>query len=159
MRRFFGLLVVLTFALCSCINQDDVSIKGVENVSLRSLSNVDMTLGVENLSGKNINIESAKFRIDNQGDAVITMLLKDKVVIPKRSTSSVTMNWAVKFDNPLGALSVVSTLKRSQANLTVSGEVVVKGGWVRKKIELKAVPLSQILSNFGVKTEDIIKSL
>lgn len=159
MNKIAGLLILLVLAMSSCIKMEDISVKGVEDISVKSMSNVGMSISVENRSRRTINIEAARIKLDNGSKPVVTLQLKDRAVIQKRATTSVDMNWAVKFDNPLGALAMISSLKRSLNQMTVSGEIVVKSGWVKKKIELNAVPLSQILSTFGVQTDDIIKSL
>lgn len=143
--------------LSSCIRQDDFSFRGIEAVTFESLSNVSVTVGVENRSGGRVSIESAKFRLDNCNRPTISMLLRDRVVIEKRSANSVKMNWSLKLDNPLAAFSAIAAIKRSPSDLTVSGEVVVKKGWIRKKIEVDSVPLSQILVTFGADKDDVIK--
>lgn len=159
MRKISGLLLLLVVLMSSCIKQGDISVKEIEDVSVRSMSNVDMKLSVENLSGHNVKIESAKFRIDKGDKPFMTILLRDRVVIPRRATSSVGMNWAIKMDNPLNALAMMGSLKKSLEGMTVTGEIVAKAGWGGKKIKLDAVPMSQILATFGAQIDDVVKSI
>lgn len=54
------LLSLPLLLLGSCIKQEDISLKEVENVSMQGFSRIDLTLKVENRSGSKLRVESAR---------------------------------------------------------------------------------------------------
>ncbi len=148
---FYFLSVFVVLFMSSCVNMDKISYEGVENVGVRDISmsgaGVDVELTVENTSSHNINILSGDFTINTKGRPFATLVLEDKVVIHRKSSTSVNFPITVRFRQ--GPLEMLAFKPADLNNATVSGSVTVKGGWAKKTFKLKDVNLSQFSGMLG----------
>ena len=159
MKRPFLLFAVLLFLLTSCVGAGKVKILDVGGVNMATPSKIEALFVVENSSAHNIQVKSGKFVIQSSGSDLMDMTLSEPIKIARRSTSEVTLPVRVKLSDPLMALAFAMGRGPDLNKLTVTGEAVVKAGWGRKKIKLDKVPLSKILSNFGVDPTEVFGKL
>ena len=143
------LLSLPLLLLGSCIKQEDISLKEVENVSVQGFSRIDLTLKVENRSGSKLRVESARLDL-RRGEMPL---------VPRKSVTSVPVTLRLKLSNPLGALGLMGDLKGMIPQLTVSGEITAKAGWARKKIRFDGVPFTDFLRTFGADTDELLKTI
>ncbi len=153
------LLLTLPLWLGSCIKQDDIMLHEVENVSVQGFSRIDLTLKVENQSGSKLRIEDARLDLRHGEMSLVDLKLGQQVIVPRKSTSSIPVSLRLKLSNPLGALSMMSNLKSTLSQLTVSGEITAKAGWARKKIRFDKVPFTDFLRTFGADTDELFKMI
>ncbi len=131
----------------------------VENVSVQGFSRIDLTLKVENQSGSKLRIEDARLDLRHGEMSLVDLKLGQQVIVPRKSTSSIPVSLRLKLSNPLGALSMMSNLKSTLSQLTVSGEITAKAGWARKKIRFDKVPFTDFLRTFGADTDELFKMI
>ena len=153
------LLLALPLWLGSCIKQDDITLHEVENVSVQGFSRIDLTLKVENSSGSKLRIEDARLDLQRGQMSLVDLMLSQPVIIPRKSINSIPVSLRLKLSNPLGALSLISDLKSTVSQLTVSGEITAKAGWARKKIRFDQVPFTDFLRTFGADTDELFKMI
>lgn len=154
-----AMVASVALMLSSCIKADDVSIKELENVSLEGMSRLNLVFKMENRSGSKITLRDAKFSIKQGSSKVVDIMLNEPVVLARRSEQSVYLPLRVKLSNPLAAMALVRNVSRNPDSITINGEFTIKAGWVRKKIVLTDVPISQIMTNFGIDIKQIIESI
>ena len=131
----------------------------VENVSVQGFSRIDLTLKVENQSGSKLRIEDVRLDLRHGEMSLVDLKLGQQVIVPRKSTSSIPVSLRLKLSNPLGALSMMSNLKSTLSQLTVSGEITAKAGWARKKIRFDKVPFTDFLRTFGADTDELFKMI
>ncbi len=153
------LLSLPLLLLGSCIKQEDISLKEVENVSVQGFSRIDLTLKVENRSGSKLRVESARLDLRRGEMPLVDLILGEPVLVPRKSVTSVPVTLRLKLSNPLGALGLMGDLKGMIPQLTVSGEITAKAGWARKKIRFDGVPFTDFLRTFGADTDELLKTI
>ena len=121
-----------------------MSLRGVT----MSGAGVDVGLKVGNASGHNINILAGDFTVNTKGRPLATMILGEKVVIPRKSSASVNFPITVKFRQ--GPLEMLAFKPEDLNGATVSGSVTVRGGWAKKTFRLEEVSLSQFSGMLGM---------
>lgn len=154
-----AMVASVALMLGSCIKAEDVTIKELENVSMEGMSRLNLMFKIENRSGSKITLRDAKFSIKQGSSKVVDVMLNEPVVLARRSMESVYVPLRVKLSNPLAAIALVRNVGRNPNSITINGEFTVKAGWMRKKIVLTDVPISQIMTNFGVDIKQIIESI
>lgn len=153
------LLILPLILLGSCIKQEDITLKEVENISVQGFSRIDLSLKVENQSGSKLRIEDARMELCRGEMPLVDLMLSEPILIPRKSTSSIPVSLRLKLANPLGALSLMGDLKSTLSQLTVSGEITAKAGWARKKIRFDDVPFTDFLRTFGADTDELFKMI
>ena len=59
----------------------------------------------------------------------------------------------------MGVASIASVLSNCGVGTTVSGEVVVKAGLVKKKYKIEDMDTGRFLRQFGIDPEDMLKGI
>ena len=151
----FALILALSFA--SCANPDKVHFQGVESVSMKSLSAMELTARVDNRSCHNINVQRGQLVLKDRGNEVAQIVLAQKVVIARRSDQSVVLPFNLSISNALSLLSLPKKIKNASDDITVSGSVTVKGGLLKKNYTIEQMTLPQFLSQIGISGGDVTK--
>lgn len=147
------LLAVLVF--CSCMRADDFAVNGVEGFDFSGLSRSSVTLSVTNRSGKNITLRSGRLTLERGGRSVAEVMLADEVTVARRSEGSVEVPLRMKVNDPLQVLAFSMGESLLDAGLTVSGEMSVKAGGMRRTFSYERMPLPEFLSIFGIGRKEI----
>lgn len=152
MRRFLWCICLLPILLGSCtVSSDDFRVNGLEDIDLSSFSHPKLILDVENASGKKLQARDGVLTISRfNGGKVATITLEEKVEVPRRYEGTVEIPLNLKIDDPMLLINSALGGKLRLSNMIVSGEVVVKAGMLRRKIDVKDMPMSQFLSIFGL---------
>lgn len=143
--------VAMSVALASCMDDDKVKVTGIEDVQMIGLSRVDIVLKTENMSNRSFVVKSADLRIGQYGEDLLDVILTKEVELPRRSIGRVTVPLGLKLiaANPFLLMQLGSIdWENELPDFTVTGDIVVKSGFIRKKIKLKDVPLSEIITIF-----------
>ncbi len=140
----------MALALTSCVRSEDITITGVSNYELRLPSAVNLAVGVENRSAHRLHLLSCNVDAAYRGRKVMTAVLHEPVTVEKRFAGDVPVGLRLKVSDPLAGLAVMGDLQRSLPGITLTGEVVVKAGCMKRKIHLENEPLSQFLATFGL---------
>lgn len=134
--------------MASCATADKVTLIEVQEPTRFDGSSIDLCFTVENLNAQTIKLKDAKVDVISDGKVIVRAIPLETIVIPKRSTSEITVPMSFKVQNLLGALSIAQSTEKMNA-ITVSGEVIVKCGMLRKKYKFNDLPLRNIASTFG----------
>ncbi len=147
--KYVAVLAVLAVASAGCIKRGDIRFTGVEDMELRGLSAAEVTVGVENASGRNLRVTDAVFELRRGGSAIGSVTLKKEVVVPRRWSGNVTVPLSISLDNPLAALSLLKALENGGAGFTVSGAATLKTGAFKKTFSIDDEPFRVFMSRFG----------
>lgn len=158
MKRTISLLLAMaTMALASCGSKsDDVRVVGVEGFDISSLSSPSLTLEVENLSGKKLQARDGNLVLKRlSGQQIAEVSLDGTVSVPKRSRGLVEIPFKLRITDPIFMLNSALGRKIDVSELTVTGEVTVKVGMARRKVEVQDMPLPRFLAMFGISENDV----
>ena len=140
-------------AAVSCVRMEDISCDGVESVEVRSLgasrSLVEVSVCASNASGAAVSIVRADLTLD-RGETTL---------LPRRSEeATVRIPVEIRFEGGLlGALGAMGTLSSGARGTTVSGEVVLKAGMMRKKYKVERMDTDAFLRQFGIDLSEMME--
>ena len=75
--------------------------------------------------------------------------LKSPIVLPRKSTTTVTLDVGLRFSSPMAALGALGAVTSSPDKVTVSGYGEGKVWLFHKRFERRDVPLSKFIAIFG----------
>ena len=158
MKKLLLAVAAPLMLLASCIKEDSVKFHGIEDIqiSVGSIVAINAVVSVENSSCSKIRLSDAMFYLtDPSGNEIAVLTVPEELVLPKKSTTSVTIPFRIKLTNPLAALSLIKDIERQAPRILVTGSTKLKAGALKKKYEVNKLPLSGFISIFG----DDIKNL
>lgn len=142
---------MLLFCFTGCVDSQDVTINGIKNYELRLPTSAKLSVGIENRSAHKLRLIAFNLSVESGGRKVLGVTIPEPVTVPARFSGEVPLDLRLTLTDPLLGLSAAGNLRSGKtAGLTVSGEIVARAGWARKKIRVENEPISQILSKFGV---------
>ncbi|MCC8034408.1 MAG: hypothetical protein LIO77_00540 [Rikenellaceae bacterium] len=154
-RKFAKFTAVLAaLALFSCMHPDDIRILELEHLGMETMTKPVVTVRVRNDSRKNIRITEGRFTLASPSGRIGEVMLTDRIDIPKRSETSITLPIRIKISNPLAAASLAAGGGAAADRLTVTGEATVKAGAMKKKFAFDNAPFSRFLTIFGADRTD-----
>lgn len=160
---FVILLVGIAFALSSCIRADQLALQGVESFQLEGVTptqvGVKANIKALNASAHKLTITQMQLDVRAKNDPILTLQLRDKVVLPRRTSGTVTVPLVIRFQGPLGALNAYSQFKKGIRDITISGSVTAKVGWGKKHIDIPETSLEALARQFGINPNDLFKNL
>jgi hypothetical protein len=114
-----------------------------------------LDVGVENRSACRLHLRECVMEVDVRGRTALKLYLVEPVVVAGHFSGRVPVALRVQITDPLAGLAAMGALRGSSDIVNISGEVVLRAGWQRKRIVLDNESLSDILSNFeaGKSTE------
>ena len=110
---------------------------------------------------RNIRFEGIE-RVERQGltGRVGTVVLREAVEVPRRTTDSFRTLWQLKISDPLALYVLARKVKSGDlSQVEVSYAVEGRGGPAPVKISRERMPLSDFLNTFGLTIEDVKKQL
>jgi LEA14-like dessication related protein len=149
LKLFVMLVMMLSLSGCDIISRDSFVFHGAKvlNFSLSEGATVEMT--IENKSMFKVTIVGGELTANCDGEPIGSVYIKNPVKLPRKSTTTVTLNLGLRFDSPIAALKAVKSLISSPDKVTVSGYGEGKVWFFRKRFERKDVPLSKFIAIFG----------
>ena len=153
------IVAVFALAAVSCVRMEDISCDGVESVEVRSLgasrSLVEVSVRASNASGAAVSIVRADLTLDRGETTLLRASVDEKVRLPRRSEEATV---EIRFEGGLlGALGAMGTLSSGARGTTVSGEVVLKAGMMRKKYKVERMDTDAFLRQFGIDLSEMME--
>lgn len=143
------LLVASIFLFCNCANYKNIDVTDVEltNVKMTSVAkyNVAAAFEVNNPTGTKFILKDCQGVVFKSGVPFADVVMEEEVVVPSRGSYSVEVKGVISLRDPLGALIMglnFKSLDMSQFTVNVTG--TVKGGAIKKKVEIKDMPLKRL---------------
>ena len=147
------LCAMLLLAGCDIISKDDFVFHGAKIKSMNITSGAIVEMVIENKSPFKVTVAGGELTALCEGDIIGSIYMREPVVLPKKSTTTVTVDVAFKFANPMAALKALSVLTNTPDKITVSGYGEGKVWFVRKRFERNDVPLSKFITIFGTPSD------
>lgn len=155
-------LIAITVLMSSCVNPDKISFGGIESIQIKGVSTsqvgLDIGINTANRSSHNITLTDLKIDLNKTNVKLLSITLRDKSVLPRKSDGIVTLPLTVRFNGPLGALGMYSVFTKGLEGVTVSGHATVKAGWVKKKWDIPEMSLDELARQSGINIEELFKA-
>ena len=155
-------LIAVTVLMSSCVNPDKISFGGIESIQIKGVSTsqvgLDIGINTANRSSHNITLTDLKIDLNKTKVKLLSITLRDKSVLPRKSDGIVTLPLTVRFTGPLGALGMYSVFTKGLEGVTVSGHATVKAGWVKKKWDIPEMSLDELARQSGINIEELFKA-
>ena len=110
-------------------------------------------------SGAAVSIVRADLTLDRGETTLLRASVDEKVRLPRRSEeATVRIPVEIRFEGGLlGALGAMGTLSSGARGTTVSGEVVLKAGMMRKKYKVERMDTDAFLRQFGIDLSEMME--
>ncbi len=141
-------MALAALALASCVKSDDVIVRGVEKMGFDGGARFEIVLSVENRSGTNIHLHSGRVTVMSGDQPIAEVMLSDKVRLPRRSTTSVSLPLQYRIIDPITAFMLMKKGKKIPEGLTLSGEAKVRAGMAKYTYRFDGEELSKFLFKF-----------
>ena len=155
-------LIAVTVLMSSCVNPDKISFGGIESIQIKGVSTsqvgLDIGINTANRSSHNITLTDLKIDLNKTNVKLLSITLRDKSVLPRKSDGIVTLPLTVRFNGPLGALGMYSVFTKGLEGVTDSGHATVKAGWVKKKWDIPEMSLDELARQSGINIEELFKA-
>lgn len=165
MKRVLYLVLTVACALllgsCSAERQavklrEKIRFEGIEKISPRGLSSVDIEVSVVNKTRHKITLEEAELTLKYNRNKVLMLQLRDGVVLPKRFDGELKISTKMKVYDPLSTVVVLNRVRKQNFDeMSVTIDAKAKVGPVRKNIFVADMELQKFLSKFALSTEDL----
>lgn len=147
-------LIAVTVLMSSCVNPDKISFGGIESIQIKGVSTsqvgLDIGINTANRSSHNITLTDLKIDLNKTNVKLLSITLRDKSVLPRKSDGIVTLPLTVRFNGPLGALGMYSVFTKGLEGVTVSGYATIKAGWMKKRFDVPEMPLEELARRSGI---------
>lgn len=155
LKLFVPLVMMFTLTGCEVISADDFVFHGAKVVSFDLDEGAKVEMTIENKSCFKVTIVGGELTACYKGEPIGSVYIKNPAELPRKSTTTVTLDIGFKFDSPLAALKALAAVSSAPDNITISGYGEGKVWWFHKRYERKDVPLSKFISIFGDITDYI----
>lgn len=144
-----ALVAMMGLSGCKLFSLSDFELERVEIVdfNLGKGAKVEMTI-TNNLPFK-VTVVGGELEALLKGTPIGEIYMKNPVVLPRKSTTTVMVDVGMHFSNPLAALSAVKALTFWPDDITVSGYGEGKVWLFTKRFVRHDVPLSRFIDIFG----------
>lgn len=142
-------ILMLTLSGCNLISLNSFVLKEARLLSFNLSEGARVEMTIENKSAFKVTVVGGELVADLKGEPIGEVYMKSPVVLPRKSTTTVTVDVGMRFPSALAALRALGTLKSSPDALTISGYGEGKIWCFRKRYERRDVPISKFISIFG----------
>lgn len=157
MKKFLGKLPLLATALitmialsgCNLISLNSFVLKNAKLISFDLSRGAEVELTIENKSIFKVTVTGGELVANLNDGPIGEVFMKNPVVLPRKSTTTVRVNVGLRFASPFAALKALNTLTSSPEALTISGYGEGKIWIFKKRYERQDVPISKFISIFG----------
>lgn len=149
MKRYLLLALTALLLLGSCVNYRDIDIvdAAIKDVRIMSASKyqVDVEVEIDNPTGVKFVLKEAEGILFKDGEPFADVRMQQETAIPAHGVHKVEVPCEVVVRNPLAALAIGLNYKSLDWNsFTIDAKGVIKGGPVKKKKEIKNIPLKKL---------------
>ena len=161
----YVLLLAVAVSLSSCRRavekaRRNIRFEGIERVERQGLTGAEGVVRVMNDTGYKLVLDAAEMGVYYAGGRVGTVVLREAVEVPRRTTDSFRTLWQLKISDPLALYVLARKVKSGDLSQgEVSYAVEGRGGPAHEKISRERMPLSDFLNTFGLTIEDVKKQL
>ena len=167
MRKFLLYLLLLAVAAsaASCRKavekaQRNIRFEGIERVERQGLTGAEVVVRVMNDTGYKLVLDAAKAGVYYAGSRVGTIVLREAVEVPRRTTDSFRTLWQLKISDPLALYVLLRKVEAGDlSQVGIAYALEGRGGPAPVKISRDRMPLSDFLNTFGLTIEDVKKQL
>lgn len=119
-------------------------------------SGMNLYVSIDNGLGYNIVVKSCTAVVCRDGVEIMSVDLRDKVVVPKQSVSEVLLPLRFRADNTMSILALLSRILDGRIeDLTVTLTARLRVSIVSKTFSKQSIVMSEILDTFGVTIDDV----
>ena len=163
MRKYllYALLFAVALSAGSCRRavekaQRNIRFEGIEKVERQGLTGAEVVVRVMNDTGYKLVLDAAQVDIYYGGGRVATVVLREAVEVPRRTTDSFRTLWRLKISDPLALYMLAKKVQSGDlSQVGVSYAVEGRGGPAPVKISRERMPLSDFLNIFGLTIQDV----
>ncbi len=158
MKKLFLLFSIFAPALLfvSCVSEDKVHMVGVEDFTMISETQFEVTVKIENLNKSSLTIKSASLILADDQTELIELFLTEKVIIPRSSNQGLVFPVAMRMSSP-DVFSTLSEKAKADKQLMVRGKVVGKFGIFSKSYKIGPMPVEEFLAKLDESNREMIK--
>ncbi|MFN3404888.1 MAG: LEA type 2 family protein [Cytophagaceae bacterium] len=139
MKKHFIYLLIMAVAFTGCISVKQVEVKEIEGIELvdrqGNMATVKVNLKVNNPNRFKIKVRSCNLNAELNGRPMGVVTTRDKIVMPKRSCQSYSMNFTADITEMLKTLPMLM-FSRS-ASLSLKGVVIAQVWFIRRKVPIE----------------------
>ena len=164
-QRYSVYVLLLAVSLSSCRRavekaRRNIRFEGIERVERQGLTGAEVVVRVMNDTGYKLVLDAAEMGVYYAGGRVGTVVLREAVEVPRRTTDSFRTLWQLKISDPLALYVLARKVKSGDlSQVEVSYAVEGRVGPAPVKISRERMPLSDFLNTFGLTIEDVKKQL
>ncbi len=167
MRKFLLYLLLLAVAAsaASCRKavekaQRNIRFEGIEKIERQGLTGAEIVVRVMNNTGYKLQLETAEIDVYYADGRVGTVVLREPVEVPRRTTGSFRMLWRVKISDPLALYVLLRKVEAGDlSQVGIAYALEGRGGPAPVKISRDRMPLSDFLNTFGLTLQDVKNKL
>lgn len=142
-------LSLATLTGCNLISLDSFLFRGAKVVNFKLTEGARVEMTIENRSLFKVTIVGGELAAYNGTKPLGEIYLKSPIVLPRKSTTTVTLDVGLRFSSPMAALGALGAVTSSPDKVTVSGYGEGKVWLFHKRFERRDVPLSKFIAIFG----------
>lgn len=147
------LVLMTSLAGCSLISLNSFVLEGVRLLSFDLSKGAKVEMTIRNNSLFKVTVVGGELVADHKGEPIGEVYMRQPVVLPRRATTTVTVDVGMRFASPFAALKALGILTNSPNELTISGYGEGKIWIFRKRYERRDVPISKFIGIFGEPSE------
>lgn len=142
-------LSLATLTGCNLISLDSFLFRGAKVVDFKLTEGARVEMTIENRSLFKVTVVGGELAAYNGTKPLGEIYLKSPIVLPRKSTTTVTLDVGLRFSSPMAALGALGAVTSSPDKVTVSGYGEGKVWLFHKRFERRDVPLSKFIAIFG----------
>lgn len=153
MRLLVMVGAMLLLCGCNIISKDDFVFHGAKIISMNLTEGARVEMVIENKSPFKVTVVGGELTADIKGEVIGSVYMREPVVLPRKSTTTVMVDVGFKFSSPIAALRALKSLTSDTEQITISGYGEGKIWFIRKRFERTNVPISKFITIFGSPTD------
>ena len=162
---FSSLLLLAVILSTSCRKavekaQRNIRFEGIEKIERQGLTGAEMVVRVMNDTGYKLQLNMAEIDIYYSESRVETIVLREPVEVPRRTTDSFRTLWRLKISDPMALYVLLRKVEAGDlSQVGVAYALEGRGGPAPVKISRDRMPLSDFLNTFGLTLQDVKNQL
>ncbi len=162
---FSSLLLLAVILSTSCRRavekaQRNIRFEGIEKIERQGLTGAEMVVRVMNDTGYKLQLNMAEIDIYYSESRVGTIVLREPVEVPRRTTDSFRTLWRLKISDPMALYVLLRKVEAGDlSQVGVAYALEGRGGPAPVKISRDRMPLSDFLNTFGLTLQDVKNQL
>lgn len=154
-------LTAIVLSVSSCRRaveraQRNIRVEAVEQVERQGSVGAVVTLRVKNDTRYKLRLNAARFDVYLGGGHVVSVLLRERVEVPRRTTDRYRTLWRLKVSDPMAFYALGRKIRSGDlSQVAIAYAIEGRGGPAPVKISGERMPMSDFLNTFGLTIQDI----